>query len=372
MIKKTLLRLTPALSLLLASAVNAQQYEQHTLTNDINTLVSKHQQSGASGGMLMAIEGKVLDTMYFGHRDAGKTQTISPNTVFDTGSLTKQFTAAAILKLQEQHKLRLTNTLGDYFPAAPKDKANITLHQLLTHSAGLQDYPGKGDFDLVATDAFFSRILALPAYFKPGVKYRYSNVGYSVLARIIELVSGQEYEQYLQANLFAPLGMFNTGYLTPQWHSLPHAEGYTAKKHFGTAVSRYQQMQDISWVLKGNGGINSTLTDFHLWMKSLRNQEILSQASLTQMTTAHIPEGPSGESHYGYGWVNMKTSRNTQLVTHNGSNGVFFADALWLKDEDAWVIFFSNSYSEEIMSFAWYAEAYLSKWLNAKKQLVKQ
>ncbi len=358
-----------ALTLLLAvgnANATSKANASEQLTDNIASLSQDFGKKGYSGSLLLAHEGKVLLVDEFGSLAPGNSTQIGTDTVLDTGSLTKQFTGAAILKLVENQQLALDDRLQTYFPQIPADKADISIHQLLTHSSGLQRYPRKGDFDLIETQAYFDKIFSQPLHFTPGSKHRYSNVGYSVLSRIIELVTGQDYETYMQQTLFKPLAMFNTGYLLPNWHKGLVAQTHNNKGKFGSSIKRYLDMGEISWVLKGNGGIHSTLTDMHIWMKALRSGEILSPASVELLTSRHMAEDESGESYYGYGWAVFESKRETKLVAHNGSNGRFFADVIWLQDEDAWVIFMGNTFSEQLMAIAWRAERHLADYLNGK------
>ena len=336
------------------------------LGGEVRQLLDKNERKNFSGSLLIAHKGQVILTDKFGVIAADSQQKTNVHTIYDVGSLTKQFTGAAIMKLVEEERLALNDNLRKYFPNVPADKAGITIHQLLTHSSGLRDFPDKGDYDLVETDVFFGTVFKQSLRFTPGSEHEYRNVGYSALARIIELVTGMEYEAYLQQTFFKPLGMFNTGYLAPDWTEELIAEGYARGKKFGSGIARYQDMGEISWLLKGNGGIHSTLADMHIWLKSLRSSEILSENSVELLTQRHIAEDPSGDSHYGYGWAIFTTDKGGDLVGHNGSNRFFFADVLWHKDEDAWIIVLSNSFSKEMMELSWRTERHLAKYLSTQ------
>ena len=154
------------------------------------------------------------------------------DTVFDVGSITKQFTASAILKLEMQGKLHVEDTVGKFFASAPEDKRGITLHQLLTHTAGLEsDFAG--DYDPVSRDEYVKRILASKLRSKPGEVFFYANSGYSLLGAIVEIVSGMPYEKYLRENLFLPAGMKDTGYKLPNWPPTRVAVGLSRRQRWG-------------------------------------------------------------------------------------------------------------------------------------------
>lgn len=285
---------------------------------------------------------------------------INADTLFDIGSVTKQFTAAAIMQLVQQGRLNTSMHLSDFFKNLPQDKQNITLHQLLTHSSGLANGIGAGDFDQVPTDAFFSRLFALPLYFAPGDGYAYSNAGYSVLARIIELVSGTPYEDYLQTALFKPAGMMHTGYLKSELSAIPAAQGYLyGEIQTGSTRDRYFNDGAIAWPLKGNGGILSTLNDMYLWFKALNNDSVLTAKYRHQLFAPHVAEDDEGSSHYGYGWAVMETPRQTAFIGHNGSNGTYYFDFRWFPDEQSLIILASNALVESTMALSLYIEQFL-------------
>ncbi|CAM2006840.1 serine hydrolase domain-containing protein [Acanthopleuribacter pedis] len=303
---------------------------------------------GFSGAVLAGQGEAIVFARGYGLADRENNRAFSPDTVVTVGSVTKQFTAAAILTLVEKNKLTTDDPLSRFFKDLPADKQKITVHQLLTHASGLRALPDKGDWDMIPRDSYFKQLFAGKLAFTPGARYQYSNAGYSVLGRIIEIVSGQSYEAYLRQHLFLPAGMQHTGYLLPDWKGAPLAKGYFAGVvPVGTMIGRFQQAEDVSWVLKGNGGIQSTLHDMFRWYLALRNHKVLSARSTEILTTPYIPEGPNTESHYAYGWAIFNSPRDTKVVTHNGGNRIFFFDFIWLAEEDAVVLFCTNATSRQ-------------------------
>lgn len=304
--------------------------------------------NGFSGAVLAGRGNDIIYTRGYGLADRENGTEFNADTVVSTGSVTKQFTATAILTLVAKNKLTTQDPLSRFFTGLGPDKRNITVHQLLTHSSGLRALPDKGDWDLIPRDDYFRQIFAGELAFKPGARYRYSNVGYSVLARMIEIVSGQSYEAYLRQHLFLPAGMKQTGYLLPDWSKSQLAKGYLAGAvPVGTMIGRFQQAQDVSWVLKGNGGIQSTLNDMFKWYLALRNHRVLSPQLGKILTTPYILEGPDADSHYAYGWAIFTSPRKTKVVCHNGSNRIFFFDFIWLPEDDAVVLFCTNATSRQ-------------------------
>src|SRR4029077_12786787 len=186
------------------------------------------------------------------------------DTVFSVGSITKQFTAAAILKLEMQGKLHVEDAIGKYLANVPDDKRAITLHRLLTHTAGLEsDFAG--DYDPVSRDEYVKRILASKLRTKPGEVFFYANSGYSLLGAIVEIASGMPYEKYLRDNLFLPAGMKDTGYKLPNWPATRVAVGYHDGKRWGRLTEKPWAGDGPYWALRANGGIHSTLDAMLPW-----------------------------------------------------------------------------------------------------------
>lgn len=309
--------------------------------------------NGFSGTILVAKGGEVILNKGYGF--ANKEQNIknTPQTVFTVGSVTKQFTATAILKLVEFNALKVTDPLAKFFKNLPNDKKEITIHQLLTHTAGMIDVIGQGDFDYIPREEFFKRLFETKLIHEPGSKYAYSNAGYSILARVIELVSGQDYEPFLNQHLFKPAGMLQTGYFMPQWNNNLIATGYARNvMNMGSVIERFKKQGKVTWTLKGNGGINSTTEDMFKWYKALKSNTILSKSQLETLTTAYILEYEGQSSYYAYGWAIYNSDRDTKIISHNGGNRIFFHDFIWLPEEDVVIIFFTNASSREV-ELAW-------------------
>lgn len=272
---------------------------------------------------------------------------VTPETVFPVGSITKQFTAAAILKLEMQGKLRVEDPISRFIGGVPPDKADISLHHLLTHSAGLKGNYGPSDFEPVTREEIIERIMAAPLNTQPGSIYEYSNAGYSLLAAVVEIASGKSYESYLNENLFTPADMTQTGYNIPRWPANLIARGYQEGKDWGTIVARYQEQNGPFWNLLGNGGIHSTVGDMYRWHLALEKGTILSREALRKAYHRHIPEDEDCSSYYGYGWAIFETPLGTDLVAHNGGNGIFFADFLRFLQDDACIILLTSTFQYE-------------------------
>ncbi len=313
---------------------------------ELGSRLDRHMQDvaakGFGGALLVAKNGHLVIAKGFGLASHSPDVPFRADTDFDIGSITKQFTAAGIIKLEQAGKLRLDQRIGDFFQIVPPDKAPITLHQLLTHSAGLVDALGD-DYDPLTRPQLVERALASQLLSAPGEQYHYSNVGYSILGAIIELVSGQSYEVFLRENLFRPAGMERTGYLLPNWDKENLARGFRRNgADWGTPLDHRWDTDGPYWNLRANGGILSTVGDLYRWHLALERDDILSPASKQKLFTPYIAEGPNAGTHYTYGWVIATTNRGTKLITHNGGNGIFFADFRRFVDEDVVLIIASN------------------------------
>jgi CubicO group peptidase (beta-lactamase class C family) len=181
--------------------------------------------AGFSGVVLVEYRGETVISDGYGYSDIAKGRRNTPQTVFDIGSITKQFTAAAIMKLEMEGKLSTEDSLSKFFRDVPPDKSCITLHHLLRHSSGLRSNIGD-DYDSISTISFIDSVLHSPLRFPCGTAFSYSNIGYSLLAIIVERTSGLPYETYLYENLWRPAGMKNTGYRRPDFDRELIATGY--------------------------------------------------------------------------------------------------------------------------------------------------
>ena len=301
--------------------------------------------AGFSGGVLVARAGEVVLARGYGQRNRADDQPYDIHTLVSLGSVTKQFTAAAILKLEQEGRLHTTDSLRRFFPQAPADKADITLHQLLTHTAGLRSDYAETDYTPVPRDEYVARIFAAPLVSPPGQQHRYSNAGYSLLGAIIEIASGEPYERYLHDHLFVPAGMMETGYRIPAWSPGLAPHGYVQDRDWGTMLEKLWAADGPYWQLRGNGGIQSTLWDMYRWHLALGSDAVLDTAERKKLFTPWVPE-EGGMSYYAYGWAVMKTPRGTTLITHNGGNGIFVAELQRFVDESVYV-FIASSVAEQ-------------------------
>ncbi len=281
---------------------------------------------GFSGVVLVATEHGPIVAEGLGLADREKGVRWATSTLSDVGSITKQFTAALILKLEELGKLAVTDAIGRHLEGVPADKQGVTLHHLLTHSSGIEDLEGAGDWDPIRRDDFVRRALAQPLSAPPGSQYSYSNAGYSLLGAIAEKVTGKSYEEALRELVLVPAGLTETGYVVPKWDPARLAQGYRAGERWGTTLERPMDTDGPFWVLRANGGLRSTAEEMLRWARALLDGKVLSAASRQKLWTPHVDESNGeGESFYGYGW-SVVDQEGVRILTHNGGNGIHFAD----------------------------------------------
>ena len=240
------------------------------------------------GSVLVARDGRVLLDKGYGYADLEWNIPNDPDTIFRLGSVTKQFTAAAILLLEERGKLKASDPVSVYLPDAPAAWAKITIFNLLTHTSGIPNYTEFADFP--RTEPFpttpaqlVARFEAKPLDFQPGEKWAYSNSNYALLGLLIEKVSGQSYRDFLQQNIFTPLKMSHSGY-DSNAAIIPHrASGYAPGPN-GPQHAGYTDMT----IPYAAGALYSTTRDLRLWEEALYGGKLLSAASLKKMTTPFL------------------------------------------------------------------------------------
>lgn len=294
---------------------------------------------GYSGSMLVVQNDAVILSKGFGFADIPRQVKNVSETVFDIGSFAKQFTATSILILEERGKLKVSDKLEKYFPDAPVDKRAITIEQLLSHSAGLdRDFPltdpaGEYYEEVSRVDAV-KRILAVPVISEPGKQYSYSNIGYVLLASIVETTSGIPFQDFLIANIFEPVGMHSTGFWgkkLPKVADSLIAYGYDEFKEYGDP----RKWSDSTWTDIGGGEVVSTIGDLYKWCKTYESDLILSDSSRKRMFTP-------GLGDYGYGAYIRKTPRSTTVIEHGGNYMGYGMKLSWYKDENTVVINLTN------------------------------
>jgi len=299
-----------ALSLFAACAL-AQ--EAAPITSKLEEYLSAAAKQGFTGSALVAKDGKVVFSKGYGMANAEWDIPNTPQTKFRLGSITKQFTAASILLLQERGKLGVQDPVCKYIAECPKAWEPITIHHLLTHTSGIPSYTDvkspeefrKLSLTQVTPAGFVDSFKSKPLEFPVGEKMKYNNSGYFMLGYIIEKVSGQSYEAFLQENIFAPLKMADTGYDTHDRILKKRATGYSWNN--GARVnSDYLDMT----VPYAAGSLYSTVEDLFAWNEALFSDKLLSAKSREAMMTVD-------KNDYAYGLA-VNQQFNRKMVSHGG------------------------------------------------------
>ncbi|MGZ4849262.1 MAG: serine hydrolase [Halobacteriota archaeon] len=279
-----------------------------------------------SGVVLVAQNGTVLLSKGYGMANYECCVPNTPQTVFPIGSNTKQFTAAAIMKLQEQGRLNVTDPITKYIPDAPPQWKDIKIYELMNHTSGMprEGYNVTDPVNMALSD-LVHQFYSAPLLFQPGTNVSYSNNGYVTLSYIIEQVSGQSYDQYLRQNIFQPLGMTSTGQENASDVVPNRATGYTTE---GGKLIHYD-LQNVHNSY-GAGSLHSTIDDLYRWEQAFHTQgAILSSASLDAMFA----------NDYG---INQATYLNRAVLRHAGRNFGFISQTLNFADDNVTILFLSN------------------------------
>ena len=278
-------------------------------------LTYKMKQEGFSGSVLVAHNGHIILSKGYSMASWSQKQANTPNTRFYLGSTTKQFTAMAILILQQQGKLRVSASICTYISPCPWAWRAITLHEILTHTSGI---PAVDDLSLsnASPQAWVNSFNAFPLAFRPGSQFSYCNVCYQLLGYVVERVSGMPYSNFLQRNIFNPLHMKNTGF-NPHYTSTPdHADGYDAWR-YEDGLAEWRLNPQWSFLF-GAGLLYSTVEDMYRWDQALMHSTLVSKKTLKAIFTPYTPSQYAG-SKYGYGWFIAKNAiRGHRLIWHDG------------------------------------------------------
>lgn len=292
------------------------------------------------GQVLVAKGGEIVLAKGYGLANESLRE-LDSRTLMDIGSIAKQFTAAAVLKLEMGGRLSTEDAVSKYFPSAGGVAERVTLHQLLTHTSGLSDGNGAiqalafGDRDEAVRLAMNSRL-----NHEPGEEFEYCNGGYVVLAAVIEKAAGKKFEAYLREALFAPAGMTSTGFLDGEGLDLENAAARVVERGGGNG-RRLKILQDgWGWGFKGCGGVLTNVHDMLAWDRALRGTKVLDEVSLLRMYNA-------GKGGYGMGWFVERTGGGRR-VHHSGGTRGFTAEFSRDLEEDLVVVVLTNEHQNPV------------------------
>jgi CubicO group peptidase (beta-lactamase class C family) len=286
------------------------------------------------GTALVARGSQVLFSKGYGSADLEWDIPNSPNTRFRLGSVTKQFTAASILLLEERGKLSISDPVKKYLADAPAAWDKITIFNVLTHTAGLPNFTGFPDYEKLApfpTTAaeLVARFRDKPLDFDPGEKWSYSNSGYVLLGYLIEKISGDPYEKFVRDNIFTPLGMKDSGYDSNTAIIAHRASGYAMGKN------GYENAGFIHMTIPhGAGALYSTTEDLLKWEQGLFGGKVLKPASIEKMTTPF-------KNNYAFG-VGVETVNGRKIIAHNGGIQGFATELEYYPEDKLTVVVLEN------------------------------
>lgn len=291
-------------------------------------------------GVSLAIvkDGKPILVKGYGFANLEHQVPVKPETIFQSGSVGKQFTAMAVMLLIEEGKIGLDDKISKYLGDVPESWQNITVRHLLTHTGGLTDYPKDFDFRRDYTeDELLKQAMAVPTAFLPGEKWAYSNLGYMTLGVIIGKVAGKFYGDFLKERVFSPLGMTTARVISERDIVPNRAAGYEV---------RDGQIKNQGWVspslnTTADGSLYLTVLDMVKWDYALTNNKLLSKAAYAQMwTPVRLADGK--EQLYGFGW-GLRRINGKRLIDHSGSWQGFKSYIARYPDNRLTVIVFANS-----------------------------
>jgi D-alanyl-D-alanine carboxypeptidase len=322
-------------------AVKADKIDKY-----IETQLPKLHIPGAS--LAIAWEGHVVKAQGYGLANIELSTPATKSTVYEIGSNTKQFTAAAVMMLVEESKIALDDKITKYFPGAPESWSKITVRHLLSHTSGIQNHVAvPGWLNVFKTsilaettptrDELLKMFFKLPLEFQPGETWSYDNTGYYLLGIIIEKVSGKSYWEFLADRIFKPLGMSSTRSTDPQPIVLNRASGDEwVKDHFENRPVL------APFIAFSAGSILSTVEDMAKWDAALYTERLLKKSSLDRIWTANrTNEGADASFNYGFGWF-IDNLHGHHLVQHSGGTPGFSSVIYRFLDDKLTIIILTN------------------------------
>jgi CubicO group peptidase (beta-lactamase class C family) len=309
--------------------------------------------------LLVARKGQPLRAEGYGLANVELNVPVKPETIFQSGSVGKQFTATAVMMLVGAGKISLDDPLSKYFAQAPSWWGQVTVRELLSHTAGFTDYPKDFDYRKDYTEEQLIKLVeAIPPAYPPGTSWSYSNLGYLTIGILIHRVTGEFYGDFLQRRIFKPLGMSTTRIINEADIIPDRSAGYRLVK------GRLQNQEWVSPTVNttADGSLYFSILDLAKWDAALYTDSPLQQSSLQQMwTIAKLRDGKPNAGHYGFGWF-IESQSGHRLIEHEGQWQGFETDISRYVDDELTVVVLTNLESAEPQRIAHKVAAiYLSK-----------
>lgn len=319
-----------------------------TVHEQLERIMQEQSKQGFSGVVFIAKNDRVFFHRAYGLADRKTNAAMRQETIISSGSLSKQVTATAAVLLQAQGRLALSDRLSKYFEAVPKDKANITIKQLLSHSAGLHPWVFPDDFTPISQQHWLDMVFQRPLQHQPGAKYLYSNDGFTLVAIIIEKITGLGFKDYVRETLFKPNDMSQTGWFGEAKLRVPSvsvATGYFNGKDDGAPG----EWPAPNWALLGNGGIVWSASDMFRWHTFLHSSA-LTETNRALLFEPIIPlPGPVGDmkEHYALGWRVGTNKCDEPVIHHSGAGISHNVDYRYFPQQDLLIYVASNKIDKD-------------------------
>jgi len=330
-------RVCELLVLLVSTSVWAQTSPDAAVDRYIQSEMQKRHIPGLA--LLVARNGQIIRAQGYGFSNLELQVPVTPETIFQSGSMGKQFTATAVMMLVEQGKVGLDDPLTKYFPEAPVAWSQVTVRNLLSHTAGFTDYPDKFDFRRDYTENELLKIAeAIPLAYPPGTKYAYSNLGFLTLGILIHRTSGQFYGDFLHDRVFQPLGMSTTRIISEADIIPNRAAGYR------WVNGHWKNQEWVSPTLNttADGALYFSILDLAKWDAALYTEKLLKRSSLDQMwTVAKYKNGEPNSGHYGFGWF-IESVHGHRVIEHEGQWQGFNTNISRYVDDKLTVVVLTN------------------------------
>lgn len=345
------------------------------LRTRLDSAMAQEVRDGFWGVVLVAQGGRIVLNEGYGLRDRKTNAPMTPDTVIDAGSLSKQVTATAALLLESQGKLSLEDPLSKYFEGVPAEKRNITLKQLLSHTGGVQEWVFPDDFTEIPREIWLQKVFAAPLAKPVGSGYSYSNDGVTLVAMAIEKVTGLPFQDYIRETFFKPLGMTSSGwYADPVFHNkkVKLATGYANGKDDGAP----NEWPGPYWALLGNGGILWSAQDLLKWHKAIHGS-LLPQSAREKLFTPLVedPErdlypDESAPMSYALSWRIGKSPCGDTRIAHTGTALSHHVSYRYYPERDILIYVASNKldrdYNNKTTYYARRAAMMIANVFNAK------
>jgi D-alanyl-D-alanine carboxypeptidase len=329
-------RLLGACALLVLALPSLRTVQADEVDDYLQSQMQAHRIPGLTIEVLR--EGKAIKTAAYGLANIELNVPAKPETVFEIGSLTKQFTAASILLLAQEGRLSVDDKISAHLKDTPSAWTNVTIRHLLTHTSGIKSYTGLDGFQLwrhLTQAQFIQRIGQERMEFQPGDSWKYCNTGYSLLGYIIENVSGKGYWEFLGERIFQPLGMLATTNRLPSLIIPNRAAGYEQTNHMW--INRDYDLTDVF----AAGAIASTVGDLAKWSAALDSDRLLAATSKDQMwMPVKLNNGTT--KNYGFGWY-VDRLEGQKNIGHSGSTSGFSASIQRFPDHRLAVIILTST-----------------------------